>query len=431
MTSALRLRAEMIVEQDRRARTVPVASGETYPTSSGTRGSTLYNWLTDGLSGAVSEAQAMRVGAVYASVGLIGGAIAALPFHIYERTQDGRSRVDDDLWWLFNESPHSAWTAASAWLYAAQSILLEGDAYWQILRASKYSPKIVGFEPHHPKAVRAKRINGRNHYTIYAARDDGSIERRELDQDDVLHFPGIGFNGLRSVTPIQAALGNTADLALAADNHASAFFRGGARPDQAIVVPAGTKVTDDQRTLMRETWSGQRQHYNETGIPPILVGGMDIKPLTLNANDAQLLQTRQQSVEDIARIMGVPPHMIGKTDASTSWGSGIEQMSIGFIRYTLTRHLDAIRQEINRKCWPRPQRRYGEHNVEALLEGDSKAQAEYLGKALGGPGAQGWMTVNQVRRLKNMPPIDDEWANTVQRAGSKAPVKPNEDNTNA
>lgn len=431
MTSALRLRAELLLDQDRRCRPAPQASGETYLSSSGTRGRTLYGWLTEGMSGAVSEAQAMRVGAVYACVGLIGGAIAALPFHIYERTQDGRNRVDDDLWWFFNESPHPAWTAASAWLYAAQSILLEGDAYWQILRASKYSPKIVGFEPHHPKAVRAKRVDGRNRYTIYATRDDGSIERRELDQDDVLHFPGIGFNGLRSLTPIQAALGSTADLALATDSHAATFFRGGARPDHAIVVPKEFKLGDDQRKLLRETWGEQRQHYNDTGIPPVLFGGMDVKPLTLNAEDSQLLQTRQQSVEDIARIMGTPPHMIGKTDASTSWGSGIEQMSIGFIRYTLTRHLDAIRQEINRKCWQRPQRRYGEHNIEALLAGDSKTQAEYLAKALGGPGSQGWMTVNQVRRLKNMPPIEEQWANTVQRAGAKAPAPTNEENTNA
>lgn len=430
MNSALRLRAELLLEHDRRSRPAPQASAETYPLSSGTRGSTLYSWLTDGMSGAVSEAQAMRVGAVYASVGLIGRAIGALPFHIYERTKEGRDRVDDDLWWLFNESPHAAWTAASAWLHAAQSILLEGDAYWQILRASKYSPKIVGFEPHHPKAVRAKRVDGRNRYTIHAARGDGSIERRELDQDDVLHFPGIGFNGLRSLTPIQAALGSTADLALAADNHAAAFFRGGARPDHAIVVPKDQKINQDQRDLMRETWSEQRQHYNQTGIPPVLIGGMELKPITLNAQDAQLLETRKQSVEDIARIMGVPPHMIGKTDAATSWGTGIEQMSIGFIRYTLTGHLDAIRQEINRKCWPQ-RRRFGEHNVEALLEGDSKTQAEYLTRALGGPGSQGWMTVNQVRKLKNMPPIDDQWANTVQRAGSKAPATTTEEKIDA
>lgn len=430
MTSALRLRAELLLDHDRSVRSTQPVRAETYTSSSGVRGSTLSGWLTAGLSGAVSEGAAMRVGAVYASVGLIGRAIGALPFHVYERNTEGRDRVNDDLWWLFNESPHAAWTAASAWLHVAQSILLAGDAYWQILRASKYSPKIVGFEPHHPSMVRVKRVDGRNRYTIYAPRTGGGVEARELDQDDVLHFPGIGFNGLRSLTPIQAALGGTADLALAADNHAAAFFRGGARPDHAIVVPKDMKINPEQRTAMREAWGEQRQHYSDTGIPPFLIGGMDLKPITLSSTDAQLLETRKQSVEDIARIMGVPPHMIGKTDSATSWGAGIEQMSIGFIRYTLTGHLDAIRQEINRKCWPQ-RKRFGEHNTDALLQGDSKTQADYLARALGGPGAQGWMTVNQARRLKNMPPIAEEWADTVQRAGAAAPKHTSEDNADA
>ena len=97
--------------------------------------------------------------------------------------------------------------------------------------------------------------------------------------------------------------------------------------------------------------------------------------------------------------------MIGKTDSSTSWGSGIEQMSIGFVRYTLRRHLDAIQQEINRKIWPRSLRVFGEFNADALLDGDSKAQAEYFSRALGGPGTQGWMTIDEVRKLKNLPPV--------------------------
>jgi HK97 family phage portal protein len=427
MTSALRIRAELMLEQDRAVRrSMPAVVNETLSISSGVRGSQLYGWLTEGLAGSVSEAQAMRVGAVYACVGLIGGAIAAMPFHLYARGENGRTRLDDDLWWLFNESPHPGWPAASAWQHAAQSVLLKGDAFWEILRASRYSPRIVGFEPHHPDVVRVSRVEGRNRYTL----NPGTPKQRELDQDDVLHFPGIGFNGLRSMTPISAALGSTADLALAADGHTSAFFRGGARPDHAIVVPPTLKVDDKQRDLIRDTWSRQRDHYTSTGMPPVLVGGMEIKPLTVNAEDAQLLETRQQSVEDIARIMGVPPHMIGKTDASTSWGSGIEQMSIGFVRYTVARHLNVISQEINRKVWPRSRIRYGEFNLDALLEGDSKTQAEYLAKALGGPGSQGWMTVNQVRQMKNMPPINEPWANTVQRAGA-ASAATSEDTTNA
>jgi len=419
MTTALRLRAELLLEQDRSTRR-PAPQDQAYPSSSGTRGSSLYNLLTAGGSGVVSEAQAMRVGAVFASVAIVAGAIASMPFHLYKRTEgNDRALYDSDLWWLLNESPDPTWTAASAWHYTIQSILLRGDGYRQIHRASPYSPRIIGFEPIHPDAMQVERIDGRNRYTFWVRTSAGTLEKRVKDQDDILHFPGIGFDGLRSLTPIAAALGTAASLALEADRHATAFFKGGARADHAIVVPPQVKINPDQLEQYRDTWAEQRQRYTDTGIPPFLTGGMDIKQLTINSRDAQLLETRGQSVEDIARIIGVPPHMIGKTDAATSWGSGIQQMSIGFVRYTLGRHLDNMSQELNRKLWPRSRLFFGEFNRDSLLEGDSKEQAEYFGKAAGGPGTQGWMTVNEIRRLKNLPPLPSDWADTVIQAGLK------------
>lgn len=375
-------------------------------TSQGVVGSELYSLLTGDTSSGivVTEKSAMSTSAVYASVGLIGGAIASLPFHIYKRTADGRERYDTDLWWMFNESPSGAWTSASAWAYTMQSILLKGDSFWIIKRISRYSPLIDGFEPVHPDKVVVQRIDGRNVYTIKM--DDGS--EKSFDQDDVLHFAGLGFDGLRSLTPISYALRYAAGTTAAADQHAASFFKGGAKPDHAIEVPAEVKITEAQREQLKEMWGKQRATYLNNGGTPVLTGGMKVTPLTLNAKDAQLLETRQFGVEEIARIFGVPPHMIGKTDASTSWGSGIEQMSIGFVRYTLRRHLDVIQQEINRKVWPRSRLFFGEFNTDALMDGDSKAQAEYFSKALGGPGTQGWMTVNEVRKLKNLKPLDGQ-----------------------
>lgn len=415
MTASIaRMRLAEILPSDRETAKASLPRNEVYTSSSGTYGSALYRLLTSGEG--VTEAQAMRIGAVYAAVGLIGGAIAALPFHLYKRTVDGRERYENDMWWLFNESPSAAWTAAAWWQFAAASVLLKGDGFSIIERASRYDPKIIGFSPAHPDAVDVRRIDGRNRYIITGA----DLVQKSYDQDDVLHFTGVGFNGMRSITPIRAALGAAASLADAADNHAANFFRGGARPDHAIVVPKEIKVDEPQKNMIRESWGSQRQRYNETGIPPLLVGGMDVKPLSITSEDAQLLETRQQSVEDIARIMGIPPHMIGKTDKATSWGSGVEQMSIGFVRYTLRRHLDVITQEINRKVWPRSRKNFGEFNTDALLEGDATAQAAYFAKALGGPGAQGWMCVEDVRKLKNLPPTGEDWAKKVQQAGASS-----------
>ena len=428
MTAAVaKTRLESILIDDRSASFETVrAQSETMWLSEGTYGSALYKLFAGGAG--VSEAQAMRIGAVYAAVALLGGAVAALPFHLFERTASGRQRYNSDLWWLFNESPSTTWTSAAWWQFAAASILLKGDGFAVIERASAYSPRIIGFTPAHPDAVQVLRQDGRNRYSVVG--DDHVL--RWYDQDDILHFSGVGFNGLRSITPIRAALGSAASLAAAADNHAEAFFRGGARPDHAIVVPREMKVDEAQQRMIRETWSQSRERYTNTGMPPLMVGGMDVKQLSISSEDAQLLETRQQSVEDIARIMGVPAHMIGKTDKATSWGTGVEQMSIGFVRYTLRRHLDVITQEINRKVWPRSLKYFGEFSTDALLEGDAAAQAAYFGKALGGPGAQGWMSVDEVRRLKNMPPTGQDWSSSVQQAGSATPTTSNGDsNENA
>lgn len=370
--------------------------------SEGSRGSELYSLLAGVGSGvAVTADTAMMTSAVYASVSLIGGAVASLPFHIYKRSENGRERYDSDLWWLFNESPHPAWTSASAWQHAMQSILLKGDAFWIIQRVSRLSPKIIGFKPVNPDDIYVESDDdGRLIYTHW---DDG--KQIAYEQDDILHFPGLGFDGERSMTPIKYALKTAAGTSVAADEYAGNFFRGGARPDHAIEVPADVRMTPEQRDQLKAAWGKQRGAFYESGVTPVLTGGMKVVPLTINADDAQLLETRQFGVEEIARIFGVPPHMIGKTDASTSWGSGIEQMSIGFVRYTLRRHLDAIQQEINRKLWPRSKMIFGEFNTDALLEGDSKSQVEYFSKALGGPGTQGFMTINEVRKLKNLPPI--------------------------
>lgn len=369
-------------------------------------GTAMYDIMTGnyGDSGAgvpVTEQTVMAIGAVYACVSIIGGALAALPFHLFKRVDGGRERFDHDLWWLFNESLHPNWTAASAWSFAAQSIALKGDGFWRIrrLRESQNIDHIKSLEPYHPDRVSIIDSNGMRVYRVINT--DGTVDN--VDPSDMLHFPGIGYDGKRSITPIRAALRPAGGIALAADEYAGSFFRNGARPDFALKT-AG-KLTDDAAQLLRSTWAQRHGGASNAHLPAILTGGLEVQQLTMTAEDAQLLATRQFQVQDIARIFGVPPHMIGYTEKSTSWGSGIEQMSIGFVRYTLRRYLDAMAQEINRKIWPKSRIYFGEFNTDALLDGDSKAQAEYFAKGLGGPGSQGWMTINEVRRLKNLKPV--------------------------
>lgn len=387
---------------------------DSWPLSSGTHGSELYEMLTGGTSGAgvvVNERTAMTVSAVYACVRLIACTIATLPCTQYRRTDSGRARVETTLSRLLNFETNAAMSASVFWEYWVTSMLLGGDGFAQIMRAPDRainSGDVIALEPVHWGRIDVWRMDGRIKYTVR-----GSEKQYVVDQDDMLHLSGVGFDGLRSLSPLRHAARQAIGIALAADEYSARFFSNGARPDVALEIP-GT-LTEDQITLLRQKWTDRYGGLDNSRAPAILAGGMKIHELTLNAEDAQLIATRQFQIADIARVFGVPPWMVGETEKQTSWGAGIEQTGIGFLKYTLGPHLTRMEQEINRKLL-RDGRSFVEFNRDGLMEGDSKAQAEYFGKALGGPGAQGWMSVNEVRRLKNMQPQSGDAYDRVRLA---------------
>lgn len=363
----------------------------------------IFNEYPTSAGAIVNERTAMLVSAAFACTRLITGAIASLPLPVYERTDKGRVRVEHDYWWLLNEQPTPRFTAASFWKFGVGQLLLRGDGLAYIERNRIGTP--IGFIPLKRSQVEIRRVGKRLRYYIQDVNDDGELVYFGCDQEDMLHFPGAGFDGTCGMSVIRYAARQAIGIALKGDEFAGTFFGNGAHPQYAVKWK-GT-MTEEQQKLFRESWvakygSGQ----GVSKIPLILTEDGSVEQLSLSAEDAQLLQGRQFQVEEIARAFGVPPFMIGHTQNTTSWGSGVEAMGIGFVKYTLRDHLCGMEQELNRKLWPRRERFFVEFNVDGLQEGDSKSQAEYFGKSLGGPGAQGWMTVNEVRRLKNLPPIE-------------------------
>lgn len=358
----------------------------------------LYELLAGGpaASGvAVNEASAMRVTAVYACVRLIAGAIASLPLAVYRRSDAGRERVRNDLWWLLNEQPCLTVSAAVFWEYLVAQMLLSGDALAEIERGR--GGAIRQLVPLDSRSVGIRRVEGRLRYEF--CRDGQWLGR---DQDDILHIPGFGFDGTRGMSVIRHAAREAIGLALAAEAFSSRFFASGAHPDVALKVPG--KMTQEQIDNLRRIWASKYGGAHNASLPIVLTEGTDLKEVTISAQDSQLIEARRFQVADIARAFGVPPHMVGETDKSTSWGSGIEQQGIGFVQYTLAPHLNRIEQEINRKCF-RTERLFVEFNVEGLLRGDSKARAEYYTRALGGTQNPAWMTPNEIRQLENLPPL--------------------------
>jgi len=351
----------------------------------------------------VTEYTAMQVSAVYACVRLISGAIAQMPCQTYQRQDDGsRLAVRHDYWWLLNEQPCALFTAASMWEYATGQVLLRGDAFVLINRKSPYSPIVDSLLPLKHTQVTVKRIDGRLRYYV-ADEIDGKAGYFAVDQDDMLHFPGCGFDGCRSYSVIGHAARQAIGTAIQADQFAGSFYGSGAHLQYVVKAPAAMSV--EQQDNFRQAFLakyGQGQGVN--GAPLILTEGLDIEPLSMNAADAQLMEARKFQVIDIARAFGVPPFMIGETEKSTSWGSGIEQMGTGFAIYTLGPHLRRFEQELNRKLF-RTSRNFVEFNRDGLTQGDLKTQAEYFKAALGGTQNPAWMTQNEIRKLKNLPPI--------------------------
>lgn len=354
---------------------------------------------------AVTPTSAMRVSAVFACVQRIAGGVASVPLLQYRRGA-GRQREqleEESLYYLLNEQPSARFTAASHWENAVSGMLLRESGFTYIRRSR--IGEIRELVPLPYQAVTPRRVTtAESDRLAYAISDGGRTWG--CDQDDMLHFPGFGFDGLRGMSVIQWAARNAAGTAMAMDEYSGKFFAGGAHP--SIVLSSDRAMQPKTITDLRESFAAKYSGVdNAHKLPLVLTEGLKADQLSMSAEDSQLLEGRKFQVIDIARAFGVPPHMIGETSASTSWGSGIEAMSRAFVQYTLETHLVRIEQELNRKLFPRSARYFVEFDRDALLSLDSNGQAKYFRAALGGPGAgPGWMSVDEVRRSKNLKPAE-------------------------
>lgn len=351
---------------------------------------------------AVTPESAKRVSAVYACVTRIAGGISQLPLLHYERVNGSRQQVvDSPYWWLFNESPHPGWTSASMWEILTQSFLLRESGFAYLRRSKTGQLKEVVPLPW--EGVSLEKYTVEDSYRLKYFVNDG-LRSYGVDQDDMLHIPGFGFDGLRAMSVIQYAARNATGNAIAMDEYSGRFFAGGAH--HSIVLEAPGKMSQTAIDALQQAFVNKHSGLpNAHRFPLVLTEGLKATEVSITAQDAQLLDARKFQVVDIARAFGVPPHLIGETSASTSWGSGLEEMSRAFMLYTVQPHLRRIEQELNRKIFRNP-RFYLEFDRDAMLDGNNKAQSEAFRSALGGPGTgPGWMSVDEVRRKKNLPPL--------------------------
>lgn len=370
---------------------------------------------------AVTDSSAMQVGTVYACLDKLGGAIGQLPLHHYTLDANGdRDRVTppSPIWWMVNESPTPAWTAFAWKDWIVRCVKLRGDQHTRILRSR--SGAVVGLMPLHPDSVRPRRRGDRNVYD-WMDPETGTIEG--IDQDDILHFTGFGYDGLRSMSAIKWAGRNAIANSLSAASYMGRTLAEGGMPRIALEFP--NKLSPDGAKDMRDRFVEIYGQGDGSKLPLVMTEGGKAHELSISPLDLELLAARKFDKGEICEIIGVPPIIIGDSEKTSSWGTGVEQISLGWIRFSIQPLLARWEEELNRKLFRRAGQ-FLEFNLSALLRGDSKTQAEVFRAALGGPGTgDGWLSVNQVRRLTNEKPISDPEFDKpfrAQRSTERAPA---------
>jgi HK97 family phage portal protein len=360
----------------------------------------------------VSEFTALRLTTVWRCVTLIAGVIAGLPLRVFEPSPDGRVEVYSPLL----ADPCADMTRFELWELVMAFLLLWGNAY--LLKIPReLDDTIVRLFPLHPAQVTPNRLldaagkaTGPKRYSVVGYSG-------YLTDDDLLHIPGFGYDGIRGLSPIafaRQAIGG----AIAAETFGAKFFGSGSQLGGILKTERGLKEETAQayKTKWRERVAGIANAHEVL----ILDGGMDFQQIGVPPGDAQFIESRKFSVMEICRLYGVPPHLAMDLEKSTSWGTGIAEQSLGFIRYNLSATwLPRIEQRLSKMLLP-PQQT-AEFSAEGVLRGDTAARYAAYTAALGG---RPWMCPDDIRGLENMPRLggDNAIVGTPPGQSADAPV---------
>ena len=363
-----------------------------------------YTFLMGGtLSGkTVTERSAMQMTAVYACVRILSEAIAGLPLHLYRYKTDGgkEKAIDHPLYLILHDEPNPEMSSFVFRETLMTHLLLWGNAYAQIIRNGR--GEVIALYPLMPNKMTVDRAeNGQLYYQYQRSSDEagGKNETVVLLPSDVLHIPGLGFDGLVGYSPIAMAK-NAIGLAIATEEYGSKFFANGAAPSGVLEHP-GT-IKDPQR--VRESWMSQFGGSANSGKIAVLEEGLKYTPISISPEQAQFLETRKFQINEIARIFRVPPHMLADLEKSSF--SNIEQQSLEFVKYTLDPWVIRWEQSIQRTLLTPAEKKdyFVKFNVEGLLRGDYQSRMSGYATAR----QNGWMSANDIRELENLDRIPAE-----------------------
>lgn len=345
----------------------------------------------------VSDNSALSLSTVWACINLLAGTTATLPLMMYRTLPNGTRQPyrQHPLFNILHDSPNADQTASDFWEFTQAAIELRGNGYARKLRSST---RIIGLEPIPPTAMTPPRrlASGAIEYR-WTANGKSFVGTDE----DVLHIRGFGGDPLGGLSTLEFAR-NTFGLAKAIDRAAGKTFKNGIRPSGVLTFEKF--LSKENREIAETSLAEKFTGAMNAGRPLILEGGTKWQQLSINPEDAQMLESRSFSVEEVCRFFGVPPFMIGHTEKATSWGSGLEQQVLAFRKFTLQRRLERIEQALMKQLLTPEERGQGvtiEFNLEGLLRADSAGRSAYYQSGL----SNGWLTINEVRAKENLPPV--------------------------
>ena len=351
----------------------------------------------------VNERSAMQMTAVYSCVRILAEAVAGLPLHLYKYTESGgkAKATDHPLYLLLHDEPNPEMSSFVFRETLMTHLLLWGNAYAQIIRNGK--GEVVALYPLMPNKMTVDRdSNGQLYYTYQRSNEEvhtmeGSSVK--LKPSDVLHIPGLGFDGLVGYSPIAMAK-NAIGMAIACEEFGAKFFANGAAPSGVLEHP-GT-IKDPSR--VRDAWQSQFGGSSNSGKVAVLEEGMKYTPISISPEQAQFLETRKFQINEIARIFRVPPHMVGDLEKSSF--SNIEQQSLEFVKYTLDPWIIRWEQSMMRVLLSLDEKKefFIKFNLEGLLRGDYQSRMNGYSIAR----QNGWMSANDIRELENLDRIPAE-----------------------
>lgn len=351
----------------------------------------------------VNERSAMQMTAVYSCVRILAEAVAGLPLHLYRYKEDGGKEraIDNNLYHLLHDEPNKEMSSFIFRETLMTHLLLWGNAYAQIIRNGK--GEVVALYPLMPNKMQVDRDENGELYYIYtrSSEEAKTMEGAQvyLTPRDVLHIPGLGFDGLVGYSPIAMAK-NAIGLAIATEEYGAKFFANGAAPSGVLEHP-GT-IKDPSR--LRENWNSTFGGSANSGKVAVLEEGMKYTPIAISPEQAQFLETRKFQIDEIARIFRVPPHMVGDLEKSSF--SNIEQQSLEFVKYTLDPWVIRWEQSLSRSLLNEDEKRryFFKFNLEGLLRGDYESRMSGYATAR----QNGWMSANDIRELENLDKIPAE-----------------------